>query len=67
MSDTTIEKKNAEDVVSPHAYAPSGGRDEEVGTVNGQLHTDLKSRHMQMIAIGKGFPRASFFSLRGMG
>ncbi|KAI4866418.1 amino acid permease/ SLC12A domain-containing protein [Hypoxylon rubiginosum] len=52
MSDTTIEKKNAEDVVSPHAYAPSGGRDEEVGTVNGQLHTDLKSRHMQMIAIG---------------
>ncbi|XXH05203.1 hypothetical protein Hte_011628 [Hypoxylon texense] len=52
MSDTTVEKKAEEPVVSPHPYNASGSRDEEVGTVNGVLHTDLRSRHMQMIAIG---------------
>ncbi|KAI1769059.1 amino acid permease/ SLC12A domain-containing protein [Hypoxylon sp. FL1150] len=55
MSDTTVEKKADEPTVSPRAYT-SGSQDEEVGIVDraggGRLHTDLRSRHMQMIAIG---------------
>ncbi|KAI1102254.1 amino acid permease/ SLC12A domain-containing protein [Jackrogersella minutella] len=53
MSDTTEKQVKDEAAVNTQAYANSG-HDEEVGMVNksGQLHTDLKGRHMQMIAIG---------------
>ncbi|KAI2464188.1 amino acid permease/ SLC12A domain-containing protein [Annulohypoxylon bovei var. microspora] len=53
MSDTTEKQVKDEAAVNSQAYA-RGGHDEEVGIVNksGQLHTDLKGRHMQMIAIG---------------
>ncbi|KAI0382949.1 amino acid permease/ SLC12A domain-containing protein [Hypomontagnella monticulosa] len=49
MSDTT-EKQAKEAPANPHVHSV----DEEVGIVQqgGQLHTDLKGRHMQMIAIG---------------
>ncbi|KAF3064490.1 putative amino-acid permease P7G5.06 [Daldinia childiae] len=53
MSEDT-EKEVANNArVSSHPYA-NGGHDEEVGIVNqgGQLRTDLRNRHMQMIAIG---------------
>lgn len=58
MSDTTVEKKTEEPAVHPRAYT-NDSQDEEVGIVDragGKLHTDLKSRHMQMIAIGEDFP-----------
>ncbi|KAI1417730.1 amino acid permease/ SLC12A domain-containing protein [Hypoxylon sp. FL1857] len=53
MSDTTEKQGRQETAVNPQPYA-NQGRDEEVGIVNksGQLHTDLRGRHMQMIAIG---------------
>ncbi|OTA66566.1 amino acid permease [Hypoxylon sp. EC38] len=53
MSDTTEKQTKDEATVNPQSYA-SSTRDEEVGIVtkSGQLHTDLRSRHMQMIAIG---------------
>lgn len=42
------------EVVEPHNGYGSETVDEEVGAVNksGSLNRDLKSRHMQMIAIG---------------
>ncbi|KAI1376784.1 amino acid permease/ SLC12A domain-containing protein [Hypoxylon crocopeplum] len=54
MSDTTEKNVKEETAPDPHGYATRGQQDEEVGIVNkgGQLHPDLKSRHMQMIAIG---------------
>ncbi|KAI1213092.1 amino acid permease/ SLC12A domain-containing protein [Annulohypoxylon truncatum] len=53
MSDTTEKQVKDEAAVTPQPYS-NGSHDEEVGIVNksGQLHTDLKGRHMQMIAIG---------------
>ncbi|KAI1450695.1 amino acid permease/ SLC12A domain-containing protein [Annulohypoxylon stygium] len=53
MSDTTEKQVKDEAAVNSQPYR-SGSHDEEVGIVNksGQLHTDLKGRHMQMIAIG---------------
>ncbi|KAI0146019.1 amino acid permease/ SLC12A domain-containing protein [Hypoxylon sp. NC0597] len=53
MSDTAEKHAKDEAAVNPQSYA-SSARDEEVGIVtkSGQLHTDLRSRHMQMIAIG---------------
>ncbi|KAI1096555.1 amino acid permease/ SLC12A domain-containing protein [Rostrohypoxylon terebratum] len=53
MSDTTEKQAKDEAAVNSQPYR-SGSQDEEVGIVNksGQLHTDLKGRHMQMIAIG---------------
>ncbi|KAI1143990.1 amino acid permease/ SLC12A domain-containing protein [Hypoxylon sp. FL0543] len=53
MSDTTEKQVKGEATVDPQPYG-NEGHDEEVGIINkgGQLHTDLRSRHMQMIAIG---------------
>ncbi|ORY69980.1 amino-acid permease inda1 [Pseudomassariella vexata] len=47
-------EKHDQKGVDPQLYAASGSADEEVGVVHkGEaLHQDLKSRHMQMIAIG---------------
>lgn len=53
------DKEEAKMVVDPHpdaAAAPDKeGSDEEVGVVTkgAKLHTDLRGRHMQMIAIGR--------------
>ncbi|KAI0887507.1 amino acid permease/ SLC12A domain-containing protein [Annulohypoxylon maeteangense] len=53
MSDTTEKQVKDEAAVNSQPYQTKS-HDEEVGIVNksGQLHTDLKGRHMQMIAIG---------------
>ncbi|KAI1460616.1 amino acid permease/ SLC12A domain-containing protein [Annulohypoxylon moriforme] len=53
MSDTTEKQTKDEAAVNAQPYQ-SKSHDEEVGIVNksGELHTDLKGRHMQMIAIG---------------
>ncbi|KAI8964114.1 amino acid permease/ SLC12A domain-containing protein [Daldinia sp. FL1419] len=53
MSEDTDKDATSHVMASPHSYA-TRSRDEEVGIVNqgGQLHTDLRNRHMQMIAIG---------------
>ncbi|KAH9884571.1 amino acid permease [Xylariomycetidae sp. FL2044] len=53
MSETSKEQPK-EPAVDPQLYATTEARDEEVGVVHkgAQLHTDLKNRHMQMIAIG---------------
>lgn len=54
MSDTTEKNIKESPAVDPRLYATEV-HDEEVGIVtkSGHLHTDLKGRHMQMIAIGK--------------
>lgn len=51
--DHTLDKHEAHKGVEPHLYA-NEHVDEEVGVVKkgDPLHKDLKSRHMQMIAIG---------------
>lgn len=51
---SSLDKHEPKDGVDPHLYSPDG-RDEEVGIVakGGKLHTELKGRHMQMIAIGR--------------
>ncbi|KAI1405761.1 amino acid permease/ SLC12A domain-containing protein [Hypoxylon fuscum] len=53
MSDTTEKNIKESPAVDPRLYATEV-HDEEVGIVtkSGHLHTDLKGRHMQMIAIG---------------
>ncbi|KAI1335131.1 amino-acid permease inda1 [Xylariaceae sp. FL0016] len=52
MSDSDRNEVKKEPVASPHVYA--AGTDEEIGVVNkgAALKTDLRGRHMQMIAIG---------------
>jgi hypothetical protein len=48
------------EIIEPHNGYGSETVDEEVGVVNksGTLNRDLKSRHMQMIAIGTSQPLA---------
>lgn len=50
------------EVIEPHNGYGSENVDEEVGVVNksGTLARDLKSRHMQMIAIGTSQPFVCF-------
>lgn len=54
MSDTTEHHAKKEDAATEPRTHTAETHDEEVGLVSkpGQLHTDLRSRHMQMIAIG---------------
>lgn len=54
MSDFEKHSDDHSKGVNPNLYAPEVHNDEEVGVVTkGEpLHKDLKSRHMQMIAIG---------------
>lgn len=49
------------EVIEPHNGYGSETVDEEVGVVHksGSLARDLKSRHMQMIAIGRTLPSSS--------
>lgn len=49
------------EVIEPHNGYGSETVDEEVGVVHksGSLARDLKSRHMQMIAIGRTSPSSS--------
>lgn len=53
-------KPQSADADEPHAHIPEGVVDVEVGSSttpqNTGLHTALKGRHMQMIAIGKYHP-----------
>lgn len=53
---TDLEKHETKTAVDPH-LDPAEGPDEDVGVVaeGGKLHTDLRGRHMQMIAIGTHF------------
>ncbi|KAI1085821.1 amino acid permease [Whalleya microplaca] len=59
-------EKYKEPAASPRIYA-SDGVDEEVGIVHkgASLHTDLKSRHMQMIAIGGAIGAGLFIGSGG--
>ncbi len=54
MSD--LGESESKTLVKPQFYAAEGS-DEEVGIVNkgAKLHTDLRSRHIQMIAIGRQY------------
>ena len=52
MSESDIKEKDVS--VTPQPYASSSHNDEEVGIVHkgAPLKTDLRGRHMQMIAVG---------------
>lgn len=54
MSESDSKEKDVNVTPHHHAYANSHHRDEEVGIVNkaAPLKTDLRNRHMQMIAVG---------------
>ncbi|KAK7751478.1 hypothetical protein SLS62_006563 [Diatrype stigma] len=61
-----LEKHEAKTAVDPH-LDPSEGPGEEAGAVaeGGKLHADLRSRHMQMIAIGGAIGAGLFIGSGG--
>ncbi|KAI0010296.1 amino acid permease/ SLC12A domain-containing protein [Xylariaceae sp. FL0662B] len=67
MTDSMEKKYEKDPAASPQIYASSDGADEEVGIVHkgASLHPDLKSRHMQMIAIGGAIGAGLFIGSGG--